>query len=135
MKEGLDIWRQKLDYLQKEEAIEADAVAKFALAKRIEEAKSKIAELEAATRKASLVEGQIAASKDQGQISERCEVDRNGASWHPVRLAWDQLVGFMQAETASASTWKVAIAAFSLSVALVVFFSEECLERSLEAGS
>jgi len=46
--EGLDIWRERLEYFQRNEAVTADPEQKFALHKKIEEAKAKIAELEAA---------------------------------------------------------------------------------------
>ena len=49
MSQALEMWRQRLDYLQQQEAIVADPSQKFALTKQIEEAKAKIAELEAAT--------------------------------------------------------------------------------------
>ena len=42
---ALVIWREKLDYLQQQEAITADAAQKFALKKQIEEAQQKIREL------------------------------------------------------------------------------------------
>ena len=42
---ALAIWQEKLDYLQQQEAITADAAQKFAIKKQIEEAKSKIREL------------------------------------------------------------------------------------------
>lgn len=42
---ALDLWREKLGYLQQQEAITADAAQKFALKKQIEEAKQKIKEL------------------------------------------------------------------------------------------
>ena len=42
---ALEIWREKLDFLQRQEAITADAAQKFALKKQIEEAQAKIAEL------------------------------------------------------------------------------------------
>jgi hypothetical protein len=45
--DALDLWRQKLDFLQQQEAVVADPVQKFALAEQIKEAKAKIAELEA----------------------------------------------------------------------------------------
>ena len=48
MSQALETWRQRLDYLQQQEAIGADPSQKFALTKQIEEAKAKIAELEAA---------------------------------------------------------------------------------------
>jgi hypothetical protein len=41
---ALSIWHEKLDYLRKQEAIESEAAAKFALKKRIEEAIQKIVE-------------------------------------------------------------------------------------------
>jgi hypothetical protein len=44
---SLETWRKKLNYLQQQEAIAADAAQKFSLAQQIEEAKAKIAELEA----------------------------------------------------------------------------------------
>jgi hypothetical protein len=44
---SLDTWRKKLDYLQQQEAIMADAAQKFSVAQQIEEAKAKIAGLEA----------------------------------------------------------------------------------------
>ena len=44
----VDIWRGKLEFLQREEAI-AIGAEKFAIQKQIEEAKQKIGELEAAT--------------------------------------------------------------------------------------
>ena len=46
MSDALDTWREKLEFLQKEEAL-ATGDEKLAIAKKIEEAKSKIAELEA----------------------------------------------------------------------------------------
>jgi len=49
MSQALDTWRKKLDYFQQQEAIVADPAQKFALAENIEEAKAKIAELEATT--------------------------------------------------------------------------------------
>ena len=39
------MWREKLSYLQAQEAVTADANQKFALRKQIEEAKAKIQEL------------------------------------------------------------------------------------------
>jgi hypothetical protein len=42
---ALVIWREKLDYLQQQEAITADAAQKFALKKQIEETQQKIREL------------------------------------------------------------------------------------------
>ncbi len=47
MSEASKIWKNKLDYLQKQEAIIADQAQKFALAEQIRETKGKIAELEA----------------------------------------------------------------------------------------
>ena len=42
---GLNAWREKLDYLQQQQAITADPAQKFALKKQIEEAQAKIQEL------------------------------------------------------------------------------------------
>lgn len=53
MSEGLDTWREKRDYFQQQEAITADPDQKFALHKKIEEAKAKIAELEATAARPS----------------------------------------------------------------------------------
>ena len=47
MSEALRTWKNKLDYLQQQEATVADPAQKFALAEQIKEAKAKIAELEA----------------------------------------------------------------------------------------
>jgi len=47
MSQALDSWRKKLDSLQQQEAIVAEPAQKFALAEQINEAKAKIAELEA----------------------------------------------------------------------------------------
>lgn len=48
MSEALDTWQEKLEYFQKQEAITADPEQKFALHKKIEEVKAKIADLKAA---------------------------------------------------------------------------------------
>lgn len=55
MSEGLDTWREKRDYFQRQEAITADPDQKFALHKKIEEATAKIAELEAVAARSSPV--------------------------------------------------------------------------------
>ena len=55
MSEGLDTWREKRDYFQQQEAITVDPDQKFALHKKIEEAKTKIAELEAVAARSSPV--------------------------------------------------------------------------------
>ncbi|MEN6490291.1 MAG: hypothetical protein ABFD66_15665 [Smithella sp.] len=44
--EALNVWRNKLDFLQVEEAKASDPTQKFSIAEQIKEAKSKIAELE-----------------------------------------------------------------------------------------
>jgi hypothetical protein len=49
MNEALETWRKKLEYLQHQEAIVSDPAQKFTLAEQIEEAKARIAELEATT--------------------------------------------------------------------------------------
>jgi hypothetical protein len=46
MASALELWQQKLDYLQQQEAIAPPGANKFALMKDIEEAKAKIAELQ-----------------------------------------------------------------------------------------
>jgi hypothetical protein len=43
--DALAIWKEKLDYLQQQEAISADPAHKFALKKQIEEAEDKIREM------------------------------------------------------------------------------------------
>jgi len=43
---ALNMWREKLSYLQVQEAVAADPEQKFSLAKKIEEAKGKVADLE-----------------------------------------------------------------------------------------
>ncbi|MCB1826631.1 hypothetical protein [Accumulibacter sp.] len=53
MSEALKIWREKLEYLQLQRAIAADAGQQFMLDKQIEEAKTKIAELEATAARPS----------------------------------------------------------------------------------
>jgi hypothetical protein len=47
MSQAINTWREKLEFLQQQEAILADPAQKFAIAKQINEAKAKIAELEA----------------------------------------------------------------------------------------
>lgn len=47
MSSATNLWRRKLEFLQKEDAISADPALKFRLQKEIEEAKARIAELEA----------------------------------------------------------------------------------------
>jgi hypothetical protein len=47
---ALAIWREKLDYLQQQEAITSDHAQKFSLKKQIEEVRQKIQELSANTR-------------------------------------------------------------------------------------
>jgi hypothetical protein len=49
MNQALTIWRKKLDYLQQQEALVADAAQKFALGEQIAEARAKVAELTGAT--------------------------------------------------------------------------------------
>jgi len=44
-KVGIELWQEKLSFLQEQEAITADPAQKFALKKQIEEAKAKIKEL------------------------------------------------------------------------------------------
>jgi hypothetical protein len=46
MSQALEMWKKKLDRFQQQEAIVSDPAQKFTLAEQIEEAKSKIAELE-----------------------------------------------------------------------------------------
>lgn len=53
MSEALKIWREKLEYLQLQRVIAADAGQQFMLDKQIEEAKTKIAELEATAARPS----------------------------------------------------------------------------------
>jgi hypothetical protein len=60
--EALQIWREKLAYLQKQEAVMADAAQKFALQHQINEAKAKIAELlslDASSVSSRLPEGEL----------------------------------------------------------------------------
>ena len=47
MNGAADTWREKLEYLLKQEAIASDPGQKFTLTQQIAEAKAKIAELEA----------------------------------------------------------------------------------------
>jgi len=44
-KVGIELWQERLGFLQEQEAIAADPAQKFALKKQIEEAKAKIEEL------------------------------------------------------------------------------------------
>lgn len=69
MSEALDTWQEKLEYFQKQEAITADPEQKFALHKKIEEVKAKIAELKAAATHAPLPQSPVLQRKPRIYIS------------------------------------------------------------------
>ena len=50
MNTALELWKEKLEFLQREQAIAVESGQKFALKKEIDEAKTKIAELEQASK-------------------------------------------------------------------------------------